>query len=109
MVFAQGVLFEHNPAAFCALLWFIGNMRKVVSHEQGKGRTGRPVENIRLSRTDLPDYMVRLLVAEILKLPPRPPAHIKREMLELQKVGNRLWHSVRFSASCDTHVRAMRR
>ena len=80
----QGVLFGHNPLAFYALLVLIADMRKV--------RTRRPVQYIGLSRTDLPDSMVRRLVEQILKLPPRPLAHTKleREILELQKVGNRL-------------------
>ena len=87
--FAQGVLFQHNPTAFIALLRLIGGMRKMGSRNVHR----RPVQYIRLSRTDLTDSMVRMLVAEILKLPPRPRrplAHPTPETLELQKVGNRL-------------------
>ena len=88
----QGVLFGHNSLAFYVLLGLIADMRTVGSRKQSIVRTRRPVQYIGLSRTDLPDSMVRRLVEQILKLPPRPLAHTKleREILELQKVGNRL-------------------
>ena len=77
---SQGVHFGLNPLAFCALLRLIADMRK----------QRRPVQYIGLSRTDLPDSMVRRLIEEILKLPPRPLAHTQREIVELQMVSNRL-------------------
>jgi hypothetical protein len=75
----QGVLFEHNPLAFYSLLELIADMRK---------EARRPVEAIRLSRTDLPDSMVRRLVEKILMLPPKPRTHETMEILEMQKVDN---------------------
>ncbi len=95
-VVPQGVLLGHNPLAFYALLGLIADMRTVGSRKQSIVRTRRPVQYIGLSRTDLPDSMVRRLVEQILKLPPGPLAHTKLEReildpnLELQKVGNRL-------------------
>jgi hypothetical protein len=73
------VLFEHNPLAFYSLLELIADMRK---------EARQPVEAIRLSRTDLPDSMVRRLVEKLLMLPPTPRTHKTKETLELQKVGN---------------------
>jgi hypothetical protein len=81
----QGVLFEHNPLAFYSLLEFIAGMRKEACCTE---RSRRPVQSIRLSRTDLPDSMVRRLVEKILMLPPKPRTHETMEILEMQKVDN---------------------
>ena len=95
------MLFEHYPLTFCAVLHLIEGMRE---EDHGSARRRRPVDYIGLTKSDLPDSMVRRLVATILGLPPAPTLRKVFETLEIQQVGR---HTFSFSDSAETHPNMM--
>jgi hypothetical protein len=86
--FRRECFFGHNPLTLYALLGLIADMRRVGLRKQSTARTRWPgnisAYQLVVSRTDLPNFMVRRLVEQILKLRPRPLAYTTREILELQ-------------------------
>ena len=93
-----GVPWIHNPTAFWFVLDFVADMRR---GETSKISARQQVSFIGLSRSDLPSWMLRRLVASILGLPAKPKSRNGGEILELQKVERKLRNSFTFFPSAS--------